>query len=195
MKLPDIAVESAHLGCWISRQSVLDLIPPMAVNYQRRLRRHHNGDSDDLAQAAALSLLQWEAEFGQQERFRELQILSLLHRSMVAEIRSNRKQSVGGEFDLPELVQLNQKQHDIRTYWLNIAAKAARRPNYEILLLVKGLGWTEAEVQSYFRSKWDDRHFYSIDQIRKFIKDGTRRMQKRVPPDVNTDLLLLSFYT
>ncbi len=194
MDIPDLQIESVHLGSWLSIQSLKSLIPEMSAHYQRRLRKYHIGDASDLAQAAHLSVLMWESENVGVERIRELVGIGLLHRSMTGEVRGNRKQSIGGgEFDVGERSQLSEKQIETLNLWTMIASKAARKPLYEMVYLRRGLGWSALAVSEYMRKKKDERRYWSPEEVDRLVAKGVRRIKRKMPPDLNLDLRLLAF--
>ncbi len=193
IELPPLEIDSVHLGQWLPFKAVVDLIPEMSAHYQRRLKAYHNGTSDDLSQAAHLALLEWKAENGEVERIREMVGIGLLHRAMVSEVRQNRKQSAGsgGLEWAVEMGQLTEKQIETVSLFAMNAAKAARKPYFEIVWLRKALGWSAQAVSDYFRRKRDDRHFWSPESIDKMAKKGAERIRRKVAPDIVMDVRYL----
>jgi hypothetical protein len=176
-------VETVHLGQWLTIPSLRSLIPEQAKHYQRRLGRYHIGSADDLAQAAEVAMLVWEQQNPTTDRIRELVGLSLLHRAMVDEVRANRKQSSGGgKLDAPERTQLSDKQVEMINLFSMHAAKAARKPLYEMTYLKKALGWSDEAISRYYSRKKDERRYWSPEQIAKMVKTGVRRIKRKVPP-------------
>lgn len=169
----------------------------MSKHYWRRFRSLYNGDSEDLQQAAAVALLEWTAANPNTERIRELSGIGLIHKAMVAEVRANRKQSIGEEGRPLEWVnerpQLTEKQVELLSYWTMIASKAARNPNWEVLVLRKGLGWSEQQISRYFATKPDTRFYFSPEQIQRMVATALRRIKKKVPPDIIQDVRWLQF--
>lgn len=188
MNLPPLEVDSVGQGCWLSLKAVCDLIEPMATAYQRRLGRYHIGDETDIAQAAHLRLLEWEAANGRPERVREIPALTLLHRAMVEEVKSNRKQSVGGFIDVGERRQLTPKQIEQLQVFVNVAAKAARSPGWEMLWCAKVLEWSADDISVYRRRKKDERRYYSPDEITNMVKVAVQRIKRKVPAELITDV-------
>lgn len=196
MEIPDLEVESIAEGSWVSWTSLKELIPSMAQSYQRRLRQYHIGDAQDLAQSAELALLVYEKENGVPERIRELKGIGLIHRAMVNEVRSNRRQSSGGRGMewLTERPQLTPKQIEMLQLFVNVGSKAAKKPLWECLWLKKVLGWSDLAISEYLRRKKDERAYHSPESVAKMVKLAHSRIKRKLSPDVVLDIRLLQFY-
>lgn len=198
--MTELEPNDVHLGQWVPVKALWRLLPSMSQSYHNRLKRFFVGDADDLAQSAALALLQWSADNGQPERIRELVGLAIIHKAMVEEVRNNRHQSADDDADpllltiTDERRQLTDSQIKLLERIRNQAARIAKRPNWECLWLAKSFGWSEMQIQSYFRSKKDDRHFYSVEQIRKSIALAERRIRMKLNDFLKEETQLLEWW-
>jgi len=188
-----------HLGCWLPTKALWELIPAQATNWHRRLRGRHCGDEEDLAQAGRLAfwelLLKKGPEPDKVERVRELEALSVIDRAMWAQLKELRTglwgrkkvevkwSSVVGAESGP-----NEDQQYLSLRFLTAAAKAARRPNWEMLWLVKVQLWEPEWVCDYFRRKKDDRHRFTPANVRRRIKDASLRIRRKVPADLLAEM-------
>lgn len=68
-----------------------------------------------------------------------------------------------------------------------------RHPEFEMLWLSKVLEWSNEDICEYFRRLKNTHHhrYYSPDAIGKIITKAERRLRKKMPDDVNTELRLL----
>lgn len=191
----EVDAEFAHLGHWIAPAALWPLIEPMALRWHQRLCGRYCGDAEDLMQSGRLALLEFLRAKGEPERVRELEALRVIDLAFFAEVRLLRTGLWGRkrqEVDWLELPEVNSGPNEDQRYLLDRflmnAAKAARKPNWEILWLVRVQQWEPQWVIDYFRSKKDDRKRFTLEQIDKLIRLAEQRIKKHLKADLLAEM-------
>lgn len=195
MALLELDIDGVHLGSWLSIESVWSLMEEMSRHYQKRLGRFHIGDAEDLQQAAAVGLCEWVNANEGAERIREVTALEILHTAMVAEVRGNRRQSVLAEDVwaglVDERIQLNGKQCDFLHYFTSAVSQVIGRPQWEVVWLKLGLGWSHSEITAYFRRKKDDRQHMPAKKIDRLVRQAVQRFTENADRSIIDDVIRL----
>lgn len=197
----EIDPTEVHLGNWIAPAALEPLIEPMAVRWHKRLSGCFCGDWEDLAQAGRIALWQYLQAKGEVERVRELEALAVLDRAFFAEVRATRtglwgRKRVEVDWDRleqPQPVQPNEDQRYLLDLFLMNAAKAARRPNWEMLWLVRVQQWEPQWVTDYFKRKRDDRHCYPPSVVVQRVELAEKRIRRQLRADLLEELTRYSW--
>jgi hypothetical protein len=191
----DTEVDTAHLGHWIAPAALWELIEPMALRWHSRLSHCYCGDAEDLMQSGRLALWEYLQAAGEPERVRELEALRVLDTAFFAELRvlrtglwGRKRQGVDWEALVEAREGPNEDQRYLLDRFLMNAAKAARKPNWEILWLVRVQQWEPQWVIDYFRRKKDERRRFTLRQIDRRVRLAEQRIRKQLSPSLLAEL-------
>lgn len=203
MNLPPLEPESSHLGDWLAPTDLEPVIERQCELYAKRYATQFIGDADDLKQSVRLALFEKWGVGGpdEPERVRELEAFQVIGTAIRDEIESTKRAgafAIGSqdvEWDGLEVVDRNLDPNQRYTLdcILMAVAKIVKKPNYEMAYLMLACGWEPEEVTRYFRSKRDDRHYYSPSEVRKRVAIAAREVRLYLNRDYLTELNTISF--
>jgi hypothetical protein len=203
VKIPDIDIESAHLGNWIDPDDVEALIPVLSERYYQKYKTEFFGDEQDLMQAASLAL--WQYRNGR-DRVRELEAFAVLHSAIQTEIQATQRSGVGmhssqdPQIDWKLLTvpdhQLIDAQAEILGRFRTACYRTIGNKRWVCCYLLWGCGWEPEQVTWYFRRRKNAHGQKECrvlpEEVLKLAESGRRRLLKKLNPVLIEELNTLS---